>query len=337
MSQSSSAFAWRLPLLALFMAGQCLAMELPLPPPGGDVIGQAQVIKAKYEDTFASIGERYEFGYLEMVAANPGVDPWLPGEGKDIILPSRFILPPGPREGLVINLAEYRMYYFPAGKNVVHTFPLGIGREGWSSPIANTSIIAKTPNPTWTPPQSIREEHAAEGDPLPAVVPAGPDNPLGPFKFSLGLTGYLIHGSNKKFGIGMRVSHGCFRMLNKNVLELSQLASVGTKVRIIDEPYKFGKSDGKLYLEVHAPLENADPLSLMDKHTQIVAALNRYVEANPDVQRMDWNVVRDVVAAEDGLPISVADLDPTQKAVAASDPTAPQVENSDPNAATAGM
>jgi hypothetical protein len=150
---------------------------------------QVQVIKAKYEDTFADLGTTYDLGYTEMVAANPGVDAWLPGAGTEIVLPTRFILPPGPREGIVINLAEYRLYYFPKGRNVVYTFPLGIGREGWGSPIAHTSITAKTPNPTWTPPASIKAEHAADGDPLPNVVPAGPDNPLGPFKFTLGTAG----------------------------------------------------------------------------------------------------------------------------------------------------
>jgi L,D-transpeptidase ErfK/SrfK len=137
------------------------------------------VIKAKYEDTFADIGVANDLGYLEMVVANPGVDPWLPGEGAEIVLPTRFILPPGPREGIVINLAEYRMYYFPKGQNVVHTFPLGIGREGWGSPIAHTTITGKTPNPGWSPPASIRAEHAADGDPLPTYVPPGPNNPLG--------------------------------------------------------------------------------------------------------------------------------------------------------------
>ena len=181
-------------LACLIAAGPAAALELPLPPPGEDIVGQIQVIKAKYEDTFADIATANDLGYLEMVAANPGVDAWLPGEGTEIILPTRYILPPGPREGIVINLAEYRMYYFPKGQNVVHTYPLGIGREGWGSPITSTSIIAKTPNPGWTPPASIRAEHAADGDPLPAYVPPGPDNPLGPFKFTLGTPGYLIHG-----------------------------------------------------------------------------------------------------------------------------------------------
>ncbi|WP_455230758.1 L,D-transpeptidase family protein [Geopseudomonas aromaticivorans] len=292
-------------LAALLLAAPASALELPLPPPGEDIVGEVQVIKAKYEDTFADIGTANDLGYLEMVAANPGVDPWLPGVDTEIILPTRFILPPGPREGIVINLAEYRMYYFPKGQNVVHTYPLGIGREGWGSPITRTSIAAKTPNPTWTPPASIRKEHAAEGDPLPAVVPAGPDNPLGPFKFTLGTPGYLIHGSNKKFGIGMRVSHGCFRMLNHNVLALAKIVPVGTSVRIVNEPYKFGVRGGKIYLEAHTPLDDHGEPSIVDKHTQVINALLQREDLKDDA-RLDWEVVREVVAAEDGLPVEIA-------------------------------
>ncbi len=292
-------------LASLLCAGSAAALELPLPPPGEDVVGQVQIVKARYEDTFADLGSANDLGYLEMVAANPGVDPWLPGEGAEIILPTRFILPPGPREGIVINLAEYRLYYFPKGQNVVHTFPLGIGREGWGSPIAHTSIIAKTPNPGWTPPASIRAEHAADGDPLPAYVPPGPDNPLGPFKFTLGTPGYLIHGSNKKFGIGMRVSHGCFRMLNHNVLELAKIAPVGTSVRIINEPYKFGISGGKIYLEAHEPLSDTGEASVVDKHTAVINALLKRDDTAGSM-RLDWDMVREVVAAEDGLPIEIA-------------------------------
>ncbi|QEY63607.1 L,D-transpeptidase family protein [Metapseudomonas lalkuanensis] len=301
-----TAVARSLSLASLLVAGPVAALELPLPPPGEDIVGQVQVIKAKYEDTFADIGVANDLGYLEMVAANPGVDPWLPGVGTEIILPTRYILPPGPREGIVINLAEYRMYYFPKGQNVVHTYPLGIGREGWGSPIAHTTITAKTSNPAWYPPKSIREEHAADGDPLPTVVPPGPDNPLGPFKFNLGVPGYLIHGSNKKFGIGMRVSHGCFRMLNNNVLALAAMAPVGTSVRIVNEPYKFGVSGGKVYLEAHAPLDdNGDP-SVVDKHTAVINALLKREELVNTI-RLDWDVVREVVAAEDGLPVEIAE------------------------------
>ncbi|MEX6502827.1 L,D-transpeptidase family protein [Pseudomonas zhanjiangensis] len=293
-----------LPLAMLFAMGPTVAMELPLPPPGEDIVGHIQVVKAKYEDTFADLGVANDLGYLEMISANPGVDAWLPGEGTEIILPTRFILPPGPREGVVINLAEYRMYYFPKGQNVVHTYPLGIGREGWGSPVAEARITGKVPNPGWTPPKSILEEHAANGDPLPSYVPPGPDNPLGPYKMTLSVPGYLIHGTNKKFGIGMRVSHGCFRMLNHNVVELGSMVPVGTAVRIINEPYKFGRSNGKIYLEAHAPLDDQGTPSIVDKHSAVINALLK----RDDMAELslDWELVREVVAAEDGLPVRIA-------------------------------
>ncbi len=319
MSSRAFAVARSLSLLSALAAVPAAALELPLPPASEDIVGQIQVIKARYEDTFADLGTANDLGYLEMVAANPGVDPWLPGEGTEVILPTRFILPPGPREGIVINLAEYRMYYFPKDRPVVHTFPLGIGREGWNSPIANTRITAKTPNPGWTPPASIRAEHAADGDPLPAYVPPGPNNPLGPFKFTLGTPGYLIHGSNKKFGIGMRVSHGCFRMLNHNVLQLASMAPVGTSVRIINEPYKFGLSQGKVYLEAHEPLSDSGEASVVDKHAAVINSLIKH-EIVVENLRLDWEVVREIVAAEDGLPIEIAV--PVEEAVAIGGPGA---------------
>ncbi|MBJ2231555.1 L,D-transpeptidase family protein [Pseudomonas simiae] len=305
-----------LSLAALCAAGSASALQLPLPPPGEDIVGQVQVIKAKYEDTFADLGTTYDLGYSEMVAANPGVDAWLPGAGTEIVLPTRFILPPGPREGIVINLAEYRLYYFPKGQNVVYTFPLGIGREGWGSPIAHTSIIAKTPNPTWTPPASIKAEHAANGDPLPNVVPAGPDNPLGPFKFTLGTPGYLIHGSNMKFGIGTRTSHGCFRMFNNNVLEMAGMVPVGTSVRIINDAYKFGRSGGKVYLEAHTPLNDDGTPSVVDKHTAVINALLKREDLANQL-RVNWDQVRDVVAAEDGLPTEIGEPGAASVAVSA--------------------
>lgn len=293
-------------LSALCVAPIASALELPLPAAGDDVVGQVQVIKASYEDTFADLGKKYDLGYLEMVAANPGVDAWLPGVGTEVVLPTRYILPPGPREGVVINLAEYRLYYYPKDRPVVYTYPLGIGREGWDSPISETSITVKTPNPGWTPPQSILREHAEAGDPLPAYVPPGPDNPLGPYKLTLGLPGYLIHGSNKKFGIGMRVSHGCFRMLNHNVLELASVVPVGAKVRIINEPYKFGMLQGELYLEAHATLSNDGETSVVDKHNALVNTLMKRKDIK-DAHLLNWERVREIIAAEEGMPVAVAE------------------------------
>src|SRR5690554_6707504 len=281
------------------------AAQFPLPT-DGDIIGEVQTRIALHEDTFADIGKALDFGYLEMVAANPHVDAWLPGEGVEITLPSKYILPAGARSGIVMNLAEYRLYYYPKDKPVVYTFPLGIGREGWSSPISETRIVMKTPNPGWTPPKSILREHEEAGDPLPAYVPPGPDNPLGPYKLTLGLPGYLIHGSNKKFGIGMRVSHGCFRMLNHNVLELASVVPVGTKVRIINEPYKFGFAQGKLYLEAHTPLSDDGETSVVDKHAAVVNVLLKRDDIQ-DAHLLDWQRVREIVAGEVGMPVPITE------------------------------
>ena len=287
-------------LFAALLAGQVQAAKLPLPEEG-DLIGQVQTHIARHEDTFADLGHELDFGYLEMVAANPQVDAWLPGEGTEIILPDKYILPPGKRSGIVMNLPEFRLYYYPADEQVVYTFPIGIGREGWSSPVSDTRILIKTPNPGWIPPESIRREHAEAGDPLPRYVPPGPDNPLGPYKMTLALPGYLIHGSNKNFGIGMRVSHGCFRMLNHNVLELAELVKVGEPVRIIDEPYKLGIKGDKLYLEAHTPLDDDGEPTVVDKHAMVVELLLSREDLY-DRLSIDWDRLREVVAEENGIP-----------------------------------
>lgn len=293
-------FAIAAALLAALGLTQAQAAQLPLQP-GSDLIGQVQIHVARHEDTFADIGQAKDFGYLEMVAANPHVDAWLPGTGSKIVLPSMYVLPPGERSGIVMNLAEYRLYYYPKDGQQVYTFPIGIGREGWSSPISNTRIIMKTPNPGWIPPESIRKEHAEAGDPLPRYVPPGPDNPLGPYKMTLALPGYLIHGSNKKFGIGMRVSHGCFRMLNHNVLELAELVKVGEPVRIINQPYKLGIRDDQLYLEAHTPLDDDGEPSVVDKHTMVMELLLSREDLQDRVE-IDWDRLREVVAEASGIP-----------------------------------
>lgn len=229
-----------------------------LPPEGTDVVGKIQVASARSEDTLADIARRYNLGYEEIVAANPGVDPWLPGEGTAVVLPTEFVLPAGARKGLVLNLASMRLFYFPEpapGQPAeVITHPMGIGREGWETPQGETRIIQKTANPKWTVPQSVRREHAAMGDPLPRVVPPGPDNPLGEYAMRLSMPSYLIHGTNKPWGVGMRVSHGCIRLYPEDIARLFPEVPVGTPVRIINEPYLTGWRGGVLYLEAHPPL-----------------------------------------------------------------------------------
>lgn len=277
------------------------AADYPLLSADQQLIGSISTIQARYEDTLADLADTYGFGFNEIQAANPEVDAWLPGEGTTVRLPGQHILPDAPRSGIVINLPEYRMYFFPDGEDRVSTWPVGIGREGWSSPIGQTRVLRKEAKPSWYPPQSIREEHAAQGDILPAVVPPGPDNPMGPFKMNLAMSGYVIHGTNKSFGIGMRVSHGCFRMNNDDVTELFPQVPVGTPVTIINQPYKLGVMDGKLYLEVHAPLDEHGFPSALDKQAAIQQLLRERSEL-ADGFRLDWQKIRDVVFAEEGVP-----------------------------------
>lgn len=288
----------------MLMVGLALgtqAADYPLSSPEQQLVGSVSTIQARYEDTLADLADAYGFGFNEMQAANPGVDAWLPGEGRVIRLPGEHVLPEAPRTGIVINLPEYRLYFYPQDESRVSTWPVGIGREGWSSPIGQTQVLRKEANPSWYPPQSIREEHAAAGDPLPSVVPPGPDNPMGPFKMNLAMSGYVIHGTNKSFGIGMRVSHGCFRMNNPDVTELFPQVPVGTPVTIVNQPYKLGMYDGKLYLEVHPPLDEHGLPSALDKQ----AAIQQLLRERSDLVkglRLDWQKIRDLVFAEDGIP-----------------------------------
>lgn len=228
------------------------------PPDGTDIVGHLQVATARYEDTLADIARRYDLGYDELIAANPGIDPWLPGKGTLVVLPTAFVLPDGPRQGLVLNLASMRLFYYPkpeAGKPAeVITHPMGIGREGWQTPVGTIYITQKIPNPAWTVPESVRKEHAEQGDPLPPIVPPGPDNPLGQYAMRLSNPSYLIHGTNKPWGVGQRVSHGCIRLYPEDIARLFPEVPEGTAVRIINEPYLAGWREGQLYLEAHPPL-----------------------------------------------------------------------------------
>ena len=300
-----------------------------LPPPGTDVIGTLATVTARHEDTLIDIASRHGLGYQDMVRANPGVNVWVPGEGTEVVLPTRFVLPPGPREGLVLNLAEYRMYYFPKPRDgataVVHTYPISIGRMDWETPLGKTTIVAMARNPSWYPPQSVRDEHEADGDPLPRVVPPGPDNPLGTRAMRLGIPGYLIHGTNRPAGLGMRVSHGCIRMYPDDVEFLFDRVSVNTPVRIIDVPIKMGWQGDELVIEAHPLLEVAqrlpeaapEQLEALDADVEMPAVT--VIDKNPlthvteqfvaaTAERagvIDWQRVEELVSRADGIPVVV--------------------------------
>ena len=302
-----------------------------LPPAGYDVVGALSTTVATHEDTLVDIARRHGLGYHDVVSANPGVNIWVPGEGTEIMLPTRFLLPPGPRKGLVINLAEYRMYFFPEpekGKPAyVYTYPISIGRMDWETPLGKTSIVAMVKNPTWFPPQSVRDEHAANGDPLPTLVPPGPNNPLGAHALRLGIPGYLIHGTNKPAGVGMRVSHGCIRMFPEDIEFLFSKIRVSTPVRIINEPVKMGWEGDSLVVEVHPLLESPQQLVTQteqqlerldaDVETQVVPGdrkdplthvTEQFIAATAErAGQLDWDLVETVVNRSDGIPVVVGD------------------------------
>ena len=309
-------------IATMCLVGGVFAETFPLPPQGDDLIGRIRHTKAHQEDTLIDIARRFSVGQDEMVMANQNVDRWLPKEGTDVLIPQEYILPEAPRNGIVVNIPEMRLYYFPvkvvtppppvrkvqpksnpsaASKNKpilskglsgkgakgketlvqanakkaiappapvvvpeavvssaeIITYPVSMGRMDWRTPIGKTSVVRKQKDPSWTPPASIKREHAAKGDPLPDVVPPGPNNPLGKYAMSLGVSGYLIHGTDapKSDGIGMRVTHGCMRMYNEDIEKLFPLIPVGAPVYLVNQPVKFGWRQGVLYMEVSQPLD----------------------------------------------------------------------------------
>ena len=249
------------PLPPQVMQPPVATQTFPFDPKHTAVIGQLQVTQARYEDTLPDIARRFNLGFDEVARANPGVDPWLPGEGTRIVLPTQFVLPDAPTEGLVVNLAALRMFYFPKpgkdGQRVVMTFPIGIGKVGWATPEGSTTVVSKRKKPWWTPPASVRKEHAAAGDPLPARVPPGPDNPLGAYAMNLGWQSYLIHGTNKPAGVGLRASHGCIRMYPEDIAAVFDRIPVGTKVTVVNQPLLHRWQGGNLYVQSYPKHDDA--------------------------------------------------------------------------------
>jgi len=287
------------------------------------VVGTDSRIKVSYQDTLLDVARRHGLGYPEIVRANPGVDIWLPDEGREILLPGRRILPPTPHEGIVVNLPEHRLYYYPkprrGEKRVVITYPVSIGRMDWHSPLGQTWIIAKERHPNWYPPESIRKEHAARGDTLPKVVPPGPKNPLGEYKMRLGVGDgtYEIHGTNNPVAVGLAVTHGCIRMYPEDVAALFASVPIGTKVWLINEPVKVAYADGKLLMEVHPPVDGEG--QTVKPNLQVMSQKLRRALGH-DTAAIHWDFAREALEAATGMPAVVglqAYLDP------ASAPAAP--------------
>ena len=280
-----------------------VAVEYGLPEKNSRLVGENMeyVVPADSTQPLEAIAAQYQIGLTNMLEANPGVDPYLPKPGSKLVIPHQLILPDAPREGIVINVAEMRLYYYPKGKNVVEVLPIGIGQLGTDTP-ENwvTSVQRKRANPTWTPTAKVHAEYAAKGEPLPAVVPAGPENPMGLFALYIGRL-YAIHGTNASFGIGLRVSHGCVRLRNEDIEYLFNQVPVGTRVQFVNQPVKVTvEPDGGRYLEVHQPLSRTQDefQSNLDAPLPITPAISRFI-ANKE---SDSFVVKQTLEQRSGMP-----------------------------------
>ncbi len=306
-----SCLTWILLVLLVIGARAADAASFIIEDEHQSVIGEVQVVHSRWEETLLDIARRHGVGFEEIVRANPGVNAWVPGEGTEVLVPTRFVLPDVPRRGIVINLPEYRLYYFPepvAGEpRRVITHPVSIGRMDWDTPIGLHRITEMRRNPSWRPPDSVRAEYAAEGRRLPAVVPPGPDNPMGSRAMRLTLPSYLIHGTNRPEGVGMRVTAGCIRMYPEDVEALYEQVALGTEVRIINQPYKVGWNGHVMYLEAHPPLEEfAEEFALrsLTVLTEMVVAGTRERAA-----AVDWAGAEFIAGQARGVPAVMASLD----------------------------
>lgn len=279
----------------------------------GTHIGDNMSYTTKYEDTLITIARNFNLGFVELRAANPYVDPWMPGEGVEMTLPAMFLLPPGPRKGVVINLPEMRMYAYMKSGKPPESYPLGIGREGLQTPSGTTTVVRKAEGPIWRPTPRMRSEDKT----LPAEVHPGPDNPMGTHALYLGWPQYAIHGTNKPYGIGRRSSSGCLRMYPEDIIKAYNMMPVGTSVTVINEPVKAAWVGNRFYVEAHPTIEQADRMEqqgglpgyqLSEDEMKVIADA-----AGADAHLIDWTILRQVIRERNGMPIAVATRPKTEE------------------------
>jgi L,D-transpeptidase ErfK/SrfK len=269
-----------------------------------DVIGRLAVIRLEKGDMLPDIARHFSLGINAISAANPGVDIWVPQAGERIMLPLSFILPDAPRRGIVINLAAMRLFQFKgdSASLAVLTYPIGVGTEERPSPRGQMYVARKVTRPTWYVPASIAADHRKKGDPLPAKVLPGPQNPLGEYALYLSKSTYLVHGTNKPASIGLRATNGCIRLYPEAIKKLYENTPVKTPVSIVNQPYLLGQRNGVVYMEVHAPPEDLDPVEF-DK----VYAKLRNIEKESG-RTLDWSKVKKVFAEARGVPVPVFEI-----------------------------
>lgn len=287
---------------AYFNCGNALIFNIF---PDSDIIGARHTVIVKKQDTLQGIARRFDVAITELILANPHVNPKNITINTKLVIPTEFILPSGPREGIVLNLAEFRIYHFSDDQHIVNTFPVGIGRMGWQTPIGETKIIRKREKPTWVPPDSIRDYYSDKGTILPDSIPPGADNPLGDYAMNLAWPNYLIHGTNVPSSVGLRSSSGCIRMYPEDIKQLFKLTAINTKVRVIHEPLKIGKKGNQLYLEVHESFkekyyndENCTEQELLEK------IIGEYYARFKN--RIDWSNAHKSIQKATGYPVDIS-------------------------------
>jgi L,D-transpeptidase ErfK/SrfK len=304
--------------------------------PGQDVVGVVQVVKASKDDTLTDIARRFNVGYEEILRANPKVDPWLPGEGREIVVPTQFILPDAARTGIVINIAAMRIYYYPPVKRgepqVVLTHPIGIGKVGWRTPEGVTKIVRRQKDPTWRVPTSVRKEHHENGEDLDPVIGPGPDNPLGKYAFYLQWPSYLIHGTNKPAGVGLRSSHGCIRLYPEDIEQFFNTVPIGTQVRVVNQPFVFGWREDQLYMQPFDVLQDdtRDWKKAQKKllTRSLAARLRQELQAHHE--QVDWEQVATLAHTPRGVPVPITTRASIEQVLA----DAPRVQNVLPEGST---
>lgn len=292
-------------LAGLLFAQAGYALTYPMPAPNNSVLGQVQTARIGLGDNFSNLGRKYDIGYDAMVCANPQYKSNELPLFYHTEIPSKFILPPGPREGIVVNLAEKRLFYYDTKTEQVMTFPIAIGREGWATPLGELKVAQKIVNPTWVAPKNILADLAKKGfKNVPKEISEGPQDPLGAFALRLTNPNYLIHGTNDPAGIGRQVSSGCMRLFPEDIAQLFPVVPQGTNVRIINDPTILGWNGTKLYLVAYPPLHGQPPLNLNQIEAQVLAD-TQGMPAN-----IDWRKVAYTVLSSNGIPAEIADVKP---------------------------
>ncbi|TNF55695.1 LysM peptidoglycan-binding domain-containing protein [bacterium] len=282
-------------LLLFRIPGAFASGSFPIGNQYGSLVGVNHTYVIQDKETLIEVARKYGIGYNEIISANKEIDPWVPDRGSKVIIPTAWLIPEMLDRGIVINLAELRLYYFFMinSRRYVRTYPIGIGREGMDTPTGSFSITAKVKDPVWKVPENIREE-----DPeLPALVPPGPDNPLGKYWFQLSVKGYGIHGTTRPFGIGRRVSHGCIRLYPEDIEELSQLVKTGTTVKIVDEPVKVGTDHNRVLIEIHSSGRSNAELEML--------ALGKLHEKHL-LHQIENHAFREAIQGATGLPTQIS-------------------------------